>query len=185
MFLFRKTDRYALPVSMAGVRMGDRLLQLGCGDGKLFAALAAKVGLTGRACAVDEREEIASRARRAAAEAGVLVEVEVASLRTLPYEEGAFDIVVLRDVLPTMSPEDRVWTLREVLRVLRPAGRCVVIEHAPRGGLGALFDRRPGDPHYLGARGAERSLEGEGFKAVRRLAEREGLAFVEGVKPRE
>jgi cyclopropane fatty-acyl-phospholipid synthase-like methyltransferase len=47
---------------MVGVKLGDRLLQIGCGDGGLFAALAAKTGLTGRAAAIDP--SLPRRARR-------------------------------------------------------------------------------------------------------------------------
>jgi hypothetical protein len=55
-----------------------------------------------------------------------------------------------------------------------------VISSAPRGGLGALFTRGAGEPRFDPAP----SLEADGFKLVRTLAERDGLAFVEGVKPK-
>ena len=38
-----------LHVSMTGVRMGERFLQIGCNDRALLAGLAAKVGLSGTA----------------------------------------------------------------------------------------------------------------------------------------
>ena len=47
--LIRRQDPYLLLVSMAGVKMGDRLVQVGCAHGGRLAALAGKVGLTGRA----------------------------------------------------------------------------------------------------------------------------------------
>ena len=69
---------FALHQSMVGVKMGDRVLQVGCGDGRHLAVLAGKVGLTGRACGVAPDEPAATVARTAAAKAGVLVEIEVA-----------------------------------------------------------------------------------------------------------
>src|SRR5215207_1555377 len=42
-----------LAVTMAGVKMGDRLLVIGCSDPKLVAQLALKPGISGRVCAVD------------------------------------------------------------------------------------------------------------------------------------
>jgi ubiquinone/menaquinone biosynthesis C-methylase UbiE len=181
---FRREDRYALSVSMAGVKLGDHVLQVGCGDGGLLAALAAKTGLTGRACGVDEDAAAVAQAQAAAARAGVLIETETAPYTMLPYGGSDFDLVVLRDVLASMRPEQRVLSLREILRVLRPGGRCLVIEPAPRGGLGALVGPKPRDRYYASTGGAEGALRAEGFKATRRLAEREGLAFVEGVKAR-
>jgi hypothetical protein len=57
-----------LHVTMTGVRMGERFLQLGCDDASLLGGLAAKVGLSG-ACAViafDEDAAPAASARRSA-----------------------------------------------------------------------------------------------------------------------
>ena len=180
--LFRPTDPYAFAVSMTGVKMGDRLVQIGCDDPALFAAVAAKVGLSGRACAVDDEAGRAQEAREAGTKAGVLVEVEVSPLSMLPYDAESFDLVVIRDRLSQLHPHERVGCLQESRRVLRPGGRCVIVEHAERGGLGALFDRRYVNPLYRSTGGAEHALREAGFAATRRLAEQEGLTFYEGVK---
>ena len=79
-----------------------------------------------------------------------------------------------------MRAEDRVAALREAFRVLRPGGRAIAIGAAPRGGLGALLTRTRSGP----ALDATPALQAEGFKSVRKLAEREGLVFTEGIKPR-
>lgn len=181
---FRKGDPYELQLSMAGVKLGTRVLQIGGEDAGLFSAMASKVGLTGRAAAVAEEEAGAARLREAAANAGALVEVESVPYAMLPYADGAFDLVVVRAPLGVMRPDQRVGVMKETLRVLRPGGRCLIVEPAPRGGLGALLHQPVGDPFYLSSGGAERAFQTEGFKATRRLAERDGLAFIEGVKAR-
>lgn len=182
--LFRKgLSRHDLVVSMAGVKMGDRVLQLSCGDGRVLAALAARVGLTGRACAVDDTNEGRRRAEAAAARAGVLVEIERVHYSQLPYEAGSFDLVVVWDLVARLRAEERVRCLQESWRVLRPGGRCVIVEPAPRGGLGALLGRGTRNAEYTRSGGAEPALRAEGFRAVRTLAEREGLRFVEGARP--
>ena len=53
---FRKTADESLAVSMAGIKLGDRLLVVGCSDPMLIARLAVKTGLTGRAHAIDADE---------------------------------------------------------------------------------------------------------------------------------
>jgi ubiquinone/menaquinone biosynthesis C-methylase UbiE len=179
-----RRDPYRLPVSMAGLKLGDRVLLVACADGRFLAALASKAGLTGRACGVDDDRDRAARAAAAALEAGVHVEVEHAPYQMLPYSDDAFDLIVIRDLLPGLRPDERVGCLREAYRVVRRGGRCLVIEAAPRGGLGALFSRRGRDWYYWSSGGAVAALEAEGFRAARRLAEREGLAFIEAVKPR-
>jgi hypothetical protein len=53
-----------LAVSMAGIQLGERLLVIGLSDAALLPALAAKTGLTGRACGVDPDTAAVERARR-------------------------------------------------------------------------------------------------------------------------
>jgi ubiquinone/menaquinone biosynthesis C-methylase UbiE len=172
-----------LAVAMSGVKLGDRVLVLGCSDPPLIARLAAKAGLTGRACAVDESGERTTRAAGAVEREGVLLESFTAPWSALPFDPASFDVAVIRDVLPALQPEPRVRCVQEAWRVLRDGGRCVVIDRGARGGLGALISGRAGTDQYTAAGGAPRALEAEGFVAVRTLAEREGLVFTEGVKP--
>ena len=182
--IFRSRGRpHAVPVSMAGIKMGDQVLQLGCRDPGMLAALALQVGLSGQACAVAETEEAAGRARKAAAKAGTLVDIQVAPFHDLPYADALFNLVILREVIASMRPYDRAACLQDVRRVLSGGGRCLIIEWAERGGLGVLFSKQSVDPVYWRSGGAERALQTEGFKPVRRLAERDGLAFIEGVRP--
>jgi hypothetical protein len=78
-----------------------------------------------------------------------------------------------------LTSENRGRCVSEVLRVLRPGGRAIVIEPAPRGGFRALLNRQTADPSY---QGAVRTLQDEGFAATRQLAERDGVLYVEGIK---
>ena len=39
---------HAVPVSMAGIKRGDQVLQIGCRDPGMLAALALQVGLSGQ-----------------------------------------------------------------------------------------------------------------------------------------
>jgi len=180
----RKGDPHTLAVGMTAVRMGDAVAQIGCADGGRMGAIMAKVGLSGQAAAVVPDEAAADRARKGASQAGVLVDVEIAPPTKLPLEDRAFDLVVVDDtmgLLATMRAEDRALTVREVLRILKPGGRVMVVGSVPRGGLGAVLSRSRSGPPF----DPQPSLEADGFRFVRVLGEREGLRFVEGVRPRE
>ena len=166
---------------MAGLKLGSRVLQLDGGDGELIAAMAGVVGLSGHACAVVQDSGEVAAFERAAAKAGVLVEVKVARFASLPYAAGAFDVVVIKEVLGQLPQNDRVFCLQEAGRVLRSGGRCLVIEQALRGGLGALFSRRSLDSRYA-AGGARAALAAEGFAGTRVLADRDGYRFTEGIR---
>lgn len=184
MFL-RKSRVEPLPVTMSAVRMGERLLQIGIDDPGLASALAAKVGLSGNAAIVVTDDRDAVRVRTAAASAGVLVDVQVTPLATLPFENGAFDLVIahsMRGLVSSLDTNARTAALREWHRVLRKGGRVMTIEAGAAGGLrGLLRQPHPGDAYAVSG-GVVGALEAAGFRPVRVLAEREGYRFAEGIK---
>jgi ubiquinone/menaquinone biosynthesis C-methylase UbiE len=167
----------SLAVAMTGVKLGDRLLVVGCADPKVIAQLALKPGLTGRTCVVDDNADAVARAARVAAEEGALVETETAPPSMLPYDASAFDLVVFNHALGNVPEPRRAVLLHEARRVLRNGGRCIAIERAVRGGLASLVGG-----HAVPSSDIERDLTQANFRAVRTLAEREGLAFIEGAK---
>jgi ubiquinone/menaquinone biosynthesis C-methylase UbiE len=179
----RRDNPHMLTIGMTGVKLGDRLLQIGCADGGRLAALAAKVGLSGRAVVVASDESEAARATKGAAAAGVLIEVEVRRASSLAFADGDFDLAVVDDtgaLLARLSEDDRAGMVQELFRVLRPGGRAMVIGAGVRSGLGALLTKSP----VGSGLDAAALLQSGPFRSVRTLAEREGLTFVEGLKPR-
>jgi len=186
MFLRKRklSKRDSVPVAMAGVRMGERLLMIGIDDPALAATLAAKVGLSGTTALGVASEDDAERARATAANAGVLIDVKVAPWYAMSFEAESFDLVVVlstRGLLASMRPEERVAVLQQAYRVLRSGGRIVVIESAARGGLGSLLHRNAVNEHYVMGGEAEGALRAENFRA-RSLGEHEGYKFTEGIK---
>jgi ubiquinone/menaquinone biosynthesis C-methylase UbiE len=179
----RKSSGESLQVSMAGIKLGDRLLFVGCGDAILLAQLAVKTGLTGRAFAVDEREAIVTAAGEIATREGALVETATAQWTSLPVESNSFDVAVVRDVLPHLPVHRRAACIAEVARALRPGGRCLVIDGTPRKGISAIVRGGSTSGGYGEEGGPVEALMSQGFKAARVLAEREGVMFAEAVKP--
>jgi ubiquinone/menaquinone biosynthesis C-methylase UbiE len=186
--MFLKRDNpHTLVVGMTGVKMGDRYLQIGCAHGGRLGAVAAKVGLSGRAVVVVPDDASASRARKGAENAGVLVEVQVARPTTLPVDDASFDVAVVDDtagLFGRMSEEDRRRAVGELARVVRAGGRVVMIGTTRRAGVAAIFSRGPEAPAFVSSADATNALNAHGFRSARIIGEREGLAFVEALKPR-
>jgi ubiquinone/menaquinone biosynthesis C-methylase UbiE len=179
MGIFRQSPGEPLAVTMAGVKLGDRFLAVGVRDPALIAVLAAKSGLTGTACAVDADEAAVKKAAASIEAAGVLAEVTRAPWGRWPYADCSFDVAVIRNLLPSLTPDDRRHCVSEVLRVLRPGGRAVVIDGAERGTFAWL---RGGSRTAPTGEDALESLKAAGFAAVRELANRDGVLYVEGIK---
>jgi ubiquinone/menaquinone biosynthesis C-methylase UbiE len=178
MLKLRKTEpSEPLIVSMTGLRVGDQVLIAGVENQRAVTLLAVKPGLSGRVCVVDEDEARTSRGAAAAEREGALVEPATAPLTMLPFDTDSFDVVVVNQMLPRLG-DRRVPAFAEALRVLRPAGRCVVIETGRRSGLGAILGGgTPTAPATV-----EDAMRAAGFSGVRTLAERDGWLFLEGAK---
>ena len=178
MFKLRKNEpREPLVVAMTAARLGDRLLVIGCSDPRIVAQLAVKPGLTGRACAVDDSAQFTARAASAAEKEGALLETETAPFHQLPFESGSFDVVAVSHALTRVPKDQRAGCLSEASRVLREGGRCVVIQSGQQAGIVALFRKPDITPAET-----EQLMGAAGFRAVHTLADRQGLAFVEGAR---
>src|ERR1044071_8610066 len=146
LFSFRRLDIDPLAVAMAGVKLGERLLQIGLDDATLTGQIAGKTGLSGSAAHMVSSDDEAVRVNRGAKKAGVLVEVRVGVLDRLPFDDGAFDIVVMHSAhgqLASAASEHRTAVLRDARRVLRPGGRLIAIEPGTATGLRTLLHSPP------------------------------------------
>ncbi len=129
----------------AGIEAGHKVLDVGCGPGRLALHIAEVVGAGGRVCGIDAAEEMVELAASKAEKAGVEVDFRVASAGDLPFEDASFDRVVSTLVYHHLPDEVKVASLGEIRRVLAPGGRLVIFDFAPGSGplphrlLGALF----------------------------------------------
>jgi hypothetical protein len=177
MFLLRMLTRKRgramdpLHVSMTGVRMGERFLQIGCSDRALLSGLASKVGLSGTAMVATFDEDEENRVDGVAGRIGALIERQPVARGVLPFESDLFDMVVVDDTggrFAAIADETRLELLREAKRVVRRGGRIEIVE---------------GDGTRAAGYDALGDLTAAGFKPARLLAEREGFKFLEGLRP--
>jgi ubiquinone/menaquinone biosynthesis C-methylase UbiE len=182
MFLRQSTvGREPLAIAMSGVRMGERLLQIGMDTPAVTSLLGAKPGLSGESAIVVPDDDAAVSARRAAEQAGALVNISVHALDALPFERHSFDLVVAHNrngQLTALDDPQRSRAILECHRVLRPGGRIVVLDKGTPSGVKAIFQsREPGSPEPT-----IKMLQEAGFRPVRALGDRDGYSFVEGLK---
>lgn len=107
------------------VRPGEVVLDAGSGMGEVALDLAARVGPSGRAVGVDLSSELVERARERAEGVGN-VEYRVGDLAALPFADGTFDAAYSERVFIHLT--DPSAAMAELLRVLHPGGRLVIVD---------------------------------------------------------
>jgi len=110
-------------VRRAGLRSGDRCLDLGCGSGELTMRLA-EIAAPGEVVGVDFDAAIIAVARERAAAAGVAPSFVVAEVEALPDDLGSFDLISARYVLGHLR--DPFAALRSMWALCRPGGVIAV-----------------------------------------------------------
>ena len=116
-------------VRRLGVEPGLRVLDVGCGPGRLTLPLARAVGDAGEVVGVDVQEEMVARVARRAAAAGLTnVRTVRAPAGDAGLEPERFDLAVFAYVLGEIPHALRRRALTEVAGALRPGGRVAVAE---------------------------------------------------------
>ena len=112
----------ANPLSVAALRAGDSVVDLGSGAGTDLLLAARRVGPTGRAFGVDRTPAMIAKCRAGAGAAHLdHVEVREGDLHALPLADASVDVVISNGVLNLAT--DKRAAFAEIVRVLRPRGR--------------------------------------------------------------
>jgi ubiquinone/menaquinone biosynthesis C-methylase UbiE len=134
---------------------GERLLEVGPGTGYYALPVADALKPGGRLDVLDVQQEMLDHTLRRAGEQGVdNIVPTLADARSLPFGDDTFDAAYLVTVLGEIP--DQGAALRELRRVVKPAGRVVV---------GELF----GDPHMVTHAALRHRATASGLRVERRL----------------
>jgi len=108
-------------IKRAQVWKGDKVLDVATGTGIVACRIAASgATVTG----IDNNAEMLAQASVRAADEGVSVKWIEGSAETLPFRDPAFDLVMCQQGLQYV--ENKALAVREMRRVIKPGGRCVV-----------------------------------------------------------
>jgi ubiquinone/menaquinone biosynthesis C-methylase UbiE len=127
-------ERYLVPsifaswaeelVEVAGVRPGQRVLDIACGTGVVARTAARRLGSGGNATGLDLSAPMLDVARSAAATEGTTIEWREGSALQLPFADQAYDVAFCQQGLQFFP--DRPAAMREMYRVLAPGGKLVL-----------------------------------------------------------
>ena len=129
-------------VELAGVRAGQRVLDLASGTGDLAARFSGLVGPDGLVVMSDVNAAMLVLGRDRMLDAGRIGNLCYTQIdaEVLPFPSGTFDCVTIGFGLRNVTRKDRA--LAEMHRVLRPGGRALVLEfsHPTTRPLKAVYD---------------------------------------------
>jgi SAM-dependent methyltransferase len=115
----------------AGVRPGDRVLELACGAGGVGLAAAQRVGPEDRIVLSDVAVAMTTVAGQRAATLGLgQVDTRVLDLERIDQPDHSFDVVLCRDGLQFAA--NPAQAASEIRRVLAPGGRAAIAVWGPR-----------------------------------------------------
>lgn len=125
----------------AAIAPGERVLDVGCGPGRLTLAAAEAAGPNGEALGIDLSSEMIALATQKATRSKHPARFQIAGIEALPAPADHFDVVLASLMLHHLPPELQQRAFAEVRRVLKPGGRFVALDFSatPRHGLGHLL----------------------------------------------
>ena len=122
----------------AGLRPGERVLDVACGTGVVARLAAQQVGPNGAVTGLDINPAMLAVARSVPS-SGSAIEWHQASAESLPLADESFDVVL--SSLGLQFVPDKAAALREMRRVLAPNGRLAIATVGPTPPLFAILEQ--------------------------------------------
>jgi demethylmenaquinone methyltransferase/2-methoxy-6-polyprenyl-1,4-benzoquinol methylase len=116
----------AFAVTLAGVRAGERVLDVAAGSGDLALEFAKRAGASGEVWLTDINRAMLEQGRDRLLDRGLSLPAVQCDAQALPFPSDYFDCVSVAFGLRNMT--DKGAALAEMRRVLKPAGRLLVLE---------------------------------------------------------
>jgi len=128
-------------IELAGVRAGQRVLDIAGGTGDLAARFARLVGPRGEVVLADINDSMLKVGRQRLSDRGITGNVQYvqANAECLPFPDDHFDCITIAFGLRNVTDKDAA--LRSMYRVLKPGGQALILEFSqPNKAVAPLYD---------------------------------------------
>ena len=113
-------------IELAGVKRGQKILDLAGGTGDLAAKFATIVGSKGQVVLADINDNMLEVGRERLLNKGILVDYAQVNAEFLPFADNSFDLITIAFGLRNVTNKDAA--LESMLRVLKPGGKLLILE---------------------------------------------------------
>lgn len=149
---FTATNRARVILGLLGLQPGMKVLDAGCGPGRLTIPAAQAVGPQGEVTALDLQPGMLTRAQEKARRAGLSnIRLVHAGLGEGKLEQAYYDRALLVTVLGEIPQQEAA--LKEICQALKPGGILSVTE--------VIFD-----PHFQSRQSVQRAAGNAGLREV-------------------
>lgn len=149
---FTKTNRASVIIDLLGLQPGMKVLDAGCGPGRLSIPAAKAIGSQGELTALDLQSGMLDRVQENTRSAGLSnIRLVQAGLGEGKMEKAYYDRAMLVTVLGEIPEQEAA--MKEIYRALKPGGILSVTE--------VIFD-----PHFQSRKSVEQVAGRAGFREV-------------------
>ena len=113
-------------LALADIADGESVLEVAVGSGYVFREVLRR-NASGRNIGTDLTAAMLRKTRRKAERARVPFVLERGDARSLPFDDARFDLVINNNMLGLLTRTDAERAVHEMVRVLRPGGRLILV----------------------------------------------------------
>ena len=129
-------------IEMAGIKTGEKILEVATGPGLVLNQLARKAGNDTDIFGVDLSDNMLALTRKNLIKNGFhKIDLQRADCRNLPFADATFDLLYNGFMLDIIPENEMDSVLKEFHRVLKPSGRLVLVNMSSEGKDGLFLEK--------------------------------------------
>ncbi len=131
MMMGRQKAIRKMTITLAEIKPGDQVLEVGCGTGSLTIYAKKQVGPSGSVFGIDPLPQMINRAQHKAEHLKLDITFKVAPFEQIPYSYASFDVILASFMIFHTDDAVRQKGLEEVHRVLKLGGKFLILDTKP------------------------------------------------------